>query len=73
LNSFVANYLIRLRVNTHVTVALVARLPMPVLTPRHRAFARLASRARALAQAGGRIDEMPEYAETQALAATPTV
>jgi hypothetical protein len=69
LNSFVANYLIRLRVNTHVTVALVARLPMPVLTPRHRAFARMASRARALAHAGGRIDDMPEYAETQALAA----
>ena len=29
LNSFVANYLVRLRVNTHVTVALVSRLPCP--------------------------------------------
>lgn len=28
-NSFVANYLVRLRVTTHVTVAIVERLPMP--------------------------------------------
>ena len=28
-NSFVANYLVRLRVSTHVTVAIVERLPMP--------------------------------------------
>jgi hypothetical protein len=29
LNSFVANYLVRLRVTTHVTVAIVDRLPAP--------------------------------------------
>ncbi|MEO7272554.1 MAG: N-6 DNA methylase [Vicinamibacterales bacterium] len=28
-NSFVANYLVRLQVSTHVTVSLVSRLPMP--------------------------------------------
>jgi Eco57I restriction-modification methylase len=28
-NSFVANYLVRLRVNTHVTVAIIQRLPVP--------------------------------------------
>jgi hypothetical protein len=28
-NSFVANYLVRLRVNTHVTVAIVEQLPVP--------------------------------------------
>ena len=32
LNSFVANYLVRLRVNTHVTASLLARLPVPLLT-----------------------------------------
>lgn len=69
MNSFVANYLIRLRVNTHVTVALVAKLPMPVLTPRHLNFARLASLSRALAQGDGPSEEMPEYADAQALAA----
>ena len=30
-----ANYLIRLRVNTHVTVALVSRLPVPVVRRGH--------------------------------------
>ena len=68
MNSFVANYLIRLRVNTHVTVGLVARLPMPVLTPGHRVFERLASLSRALARGGRAVEEMPEYAEAQALA-----
>ena len=38
LNSFVANYLIRLRVNTHVTVALVSRLPAPVVPITSPAF-----------------------------------
>jgi hypothetical protein len=28
-NSFVANYLVRLRVTTHVTVAIIERLPLP--------------------------------------------
>ena len=28
-NSFVVNYLVRLRVSTHVTTALVERLPVP--------------------------------------------
>jgi hypothetical protein len=69
MNSFVANYLIRLRVNTHVTVALVSRLPVPLLTSRHRAFDRLASLSRALGDAGGPVEEMHEYAEAQALAA----
>ena len=69
MNSFVANYLVRLRVNTHVTVALVSRLPVPLLTSGHRAFHRLASLSRALGDAGGPVEEMPEYAEAQALAA----
>ena len=31
LNSFVVNYLVRLRVATHVTTAIVERLPIPML------------------------------------------
>ena len=38
LNSYVANYLIRLRVNTHVTVSLVSRLPVPLVPPGHPLF-----------------------------------
>ena len=50
LNSFVANYLVRLRVNTHVTASLVSRLPVPVVAPDDPAFARLASLAKLLAR-----------------------
>ena len=46
LNSFVANYLIRLRVNTHVTVALVSRLPVPVVRVGHPFFDRLSALVR---------------------------
>jgi hypothetical protein len=69
LNSFVANYLVRFRVNTHVTVALVSRLPVPLVRPGERVFARLASLAQTLAQATQGIERMPEYAELQAIAA----
>ena len=69
LNSFVANYLIRLRVNTHVTVALVSRLPVPVVPPGVPAFARLAHLSHALADGRGPVEEIPEYAELQALVA----
>ena len=69
LNSYVANYLIRLRVNTHVTVSLVSRLPVPVLQPDHPLFARLAACAEALALGAGPAEEMEEYAEIQAIAA----
>lgn len=69
LNSFVANYLIRLRVNTHVTVALVSRLPMPLVDPRHPAFATLAGLSRALGRGAAPVEQMPEYAEAQALCA----
>lgn len=49
LNSFVANYLARMRVSTHVTAFLVSRLPAPVLRATDPTFLRLASLARALA------------------------
>ena len=69
LNSFVANFLIRLRVNTHVTVALVSRLPVPVVRRGHPGFARLLTLSRALLDSGEEVESMEDYAELQALAA----
>ena len=69
LNSYVANYLIRLRVNTHVTVSLVSRLPVPIVAPGHPLFARLDVCAEALSVGTAAAEGMDEYAETQALAA----
>jgi hypothetical protein len=70
LNSYVANYLIRLRVNTHVTVSLVSRLPVPILTSRSRLFDRLATLSRALSRGAAAAEEMDEHAGLQALAAS---
>ncbi|HLG59943.1 MAG TPA: N-6 DNA methylase [Vicinamibacterales bacterium] len=69
LNSFVANYLIRLRVNTHVTVTLVSRLPVPLVRPGNRFFERLRALSATLTDATASIEQMPEYAELQAIAA----
>ena len=69
LNSLVANYLIRLRVNTHVTVALVSRLPAPVVRRGDPAFTRLAALSRALTDGRANVEEMREYTELQALVA----
>ena len=69
LNSYVANYLVRFRVNTHVTVSLVSRLPVPRLDPADPAFNRLASLVRSLMKGSRSAEEMEEYAELQALVA----
>jgi len=69
LNSLVANYLIRLRVNTHVTVALVSRLPIPVVDLLDPDIARLADLSRTLARSTGPAEQLPEYPELQARAA----
>lgn len=66
LNSFVANYFVRLRVSTHVTVSLVSRLPAPTLDERHPLFPRLARLSRALADSDAPVESMGEYAELQA-------
>jgi hypothetical protein len=68
LNSFVANYLVRLQVTTHVTTALMARLPVPRPLENSRDFERLSDLAKrigesGLAQAGD------EYAEINSIAA----
>ena len=69
LNSFVANYLIRLRVNTHVTVALVSRLPVPTVRAGHPFAHRLGALSEALAHSTSPVEEMDEYAQLQALCA----
>lgn len=69
LNSYVANYLVRLRVHTHVTVSLVSRLPVPPVAPSAPAFARLRALHDALAGGHGPVEESDEYAEAQAIAA----
>jgi hypothetical protein len=69
LNSFVANYLIRLRVHTHVTATLMSRLPLPVIREGHPFFARLLALSTALARSSSVVEEMEEYAQMQALCA----
>jgi hypothetical protein len=49
-NSFVVNYLVRLRVTTHVTTATVERLPIPRRDDGPRAFREIAALARGLAR-----------------------
>ena len=50
-NSFVANYIVRLRVTTHVTVTIVERLPLPKPARDSRLFAAVSACARGLAEA----------------------
>ena len=64
-NSFVANHLVRMRVGTHVTTAVMDRLPVPKPPRTLAAFARLVSLARHLV----RTDDEEARAEHQALAA----
>ena len=68
MNSLPANYLVRLNVTTHVTAALMARLPVPRPSRQSAAFGELVTLARALAEKG--IDAAPEaYARLNAIAA----
>ena len=52
LNSLVANYLVRLNVTTHVTAALMSRLPVPDPRRARAPFDRLVALARSLASTG---------------------
>ena len=49
-NSFVVNYLVRLRVSTHVTTAIVERLPIPAHDYRPGALDEVAAIARLLSR-----------------------
>jgi hypothetical protein len=67
LNSFVANYLIRMRVSTHVTLALIERMPVPK-PPRDLAtFRELSALAEHLSQRTPNAEAA--YARLQAIAA----
>jgi hypothetical protein len=50
-NSFLLNYLARLRVTTHVTASTVQQLPVPVLDPSHPSFREISAIARLQARA----------------------
>lgn len=68
LNSLTANFLVRSRVTTHVTTALMATLPVPRPVAGSPAFDRLARLSQQIAQRG--IDGAPdEYARLNAVAA----
>lgn len=69
LNSFVANYLIRLRVNTHVTATLMSRLPVPVIRDGHPFFGRLVALTVTLMRETRPVEDLEEYAQLQALCA----
>lgn len=49
-NSYVANYLVRMRVSTHVTTAIIARLPLPRPEPGDAAYSEIAAISRSLAR-----------------------
>jgi hypothetical protein len=59
-NSFVANYLVRLRGGTHVPAAVIHQLPVPVCSTRSRVFAAIADLARAAADRKGAADGLSE-------------
>jgi hypothetical protein len=65
-NSFVVNYLVRMRVTTHVTTATVERLPIPGQDDSPRAFREIAAIARHLS----RRDDRDASARLQASVAT---
>jgi hypothetical protein len=66
LNSFVANYLVRMWVTTHLGTTTVERLPVPRPPSESRAACRLLELGRELLHAGG--GHPAAYAEVQALA-----
>jgi hypothetical protein len=67
LNSYVANFLVRMRVSTHVSLAIIDRIPVPRPLAATRLARRLAVGARALARRSGMLPSA--HAELQAVAA----
>ena len=57
-NSYVANYLVRMRVKTHVTAAVVAQLPLPKPTRDHPLFERIAALSRDITAGRSRTENM---------------
>lgn len=69
LNSFVANYLVRMRVGTHVTAAIMATLRVPLVRRTTMSFTQLLGHVRTLSQTASRAEDHPAFAELQAAAA----
>ena len=69
LNSFVANYLIRLRVNTHVTATLDVAAAGSGGSRGHPFFERLGALSQPRSHGRQPVEEMEEYAQLQALCA----
>jgi hypothetical protein len=70
MNSLVANYLVRLQVTTHVTTALMSRLPVPKPDTTSREFDSLARLALTLAQTGIAEPSDDDYATLNSIAAS---
>ncbi len=66
LNSFAANFLIRLRTTTHVTASRLARLPVPLVRREHPQFGPLLALARVLLESRLPVEELDAYTEAQA-------
>jgi hypothetical protein len=69
LNSFVANYLVRMRVSTHVTSAIMSRLRLPFLTSDTPLFRRVLALSTTLLNGEDNVEVQPAYVELQALSA----
>ena len=71
LNSYVANYFVRQRVSTHVTVAVIERLPVPRPAPSVPSFQQMVRLARWLSSSDPAAPAWPDtHARLQALAAS---
>ena len=66
LNSYVANYLVRVRVGTHVTVSIVERLPVPIPDRDSGPFMEIGDLARQIASC---LQDRAAHARLQAIAA----
>jgi hypothetical protein len=69
LNGYVANFLVRLRVSTHVTATIMSKLRVPLVPPSSPAFARLQRLAAALTEAPDP-ETHPAHASLQAAVAS---
>jgi len=68
LNSYVANFLVRLRVTTHVTATIMSKLRVPLVAPSSPTFARLRRLAAALTETAD-VESHPAHAALQATVA----
>lgn len=73
MNSYVANYFVRMRVTTHVTTGIVGRLPVPFIDVRSGSGAQIAMAARRLAaRAPGVTDDRLQALVARLYELTPT-